>query len=254
MRLRSSSRCSIRLMPGSSARSETALRARSRACRNQPCRVSVSSSHSWAGTASGALAGDELGMGRPVDGGMMLRSPEVAMGTGAGSRFGRAAVRGLGRGVCEDSSAGNRVADSAAEAGGLLLAARACSSPRARTPRRCDCRGWRRGGFDGGDLLLAVGLLGDAELLLHLRAELVGGAAEIGHQLAELAREDGQLLRTEEQQCEENEDCAVLEARHTLPNDTASVGMGTNGLRWRWLGAGTVQRMRPICRPGSGFV
>lgn len=59
-----------------------------------------------------------------------------------------------------------------------------------------------RGGFDSGDLLLAVGLLRDAELFLHLRAEFIGGATEVGHQLAELAGKDGQLLRSEEQKCE----------------------------------------------------
>jgi hypothetical protein len=70
-------------------------------------------------------------------------------------------------------------------------------------------RGWRGGGFDGGDLLLAVGLLGDAQLFFHLGAELVGSAAEVGHQLAELAREHGQLLRAEEQKCEDDEEGAV---------------------------------------------
>ncbi len=60
-----------------------------------------------------------------------------------------------------------------------------------------------RGGLHGGDLLLLLGLLGDAQLLFHLEAELVGGAAELAHQLADLAREFGQLLRTEEQECQQ---------------------------------------------------
>ena len=83
--------------------------------------------------------------------------------------------------------------------------------------------GWGcgRGGFGSGDLLLAVGLLGEAQLVLHLGAKLVGGAAEVGHQLAELARQFGQLLRSEEQQDEEDEDCAVRKAWHRRLYDTA---------------------------------
>ena len=69
------------------------------------------------------------------------------------------------------------------------------------------CRRWSRGygggGLHGGDLFLLLGLFGDAELFFHLHAELVGGAAELGHELAELTGELGQLLRTEEKQGEE---------------------------------------------------
>ncbi len=54
----------------------------------------------------------------------------------------------------------------------------------------------------------------DAELVFHLHAELVGGAAELGHELAQLAGEFGQLLRAEEEQGEEEDECAVLKARH----------------------------------------
>ena len=80
--------------------------------------------------------------------------------------------------------------------------------------RGCLERGDGCGGFDGGDLLLLLGLLGDAELFFHLSAELVGGAAELGHELAELAGEHGQLLRTEEEQGEEEDDGAILKAGH----------------------------------------
>ena len=77
-----------------------------------------------------------------------------------------------------------------------------------------DGRGDRCGGFHGGDLLPLLGLLGDAELVFHLHAEFVGGAAELGHEFAELAGEFGQLLRPEEEQGEKEDDGAVLKARH----------------------------------------
>ena len=70
------------------------------------------------------------------------------------------------------------------------------------------------GGLHGGDLLPLLLLVGDAELLFHLHAELVGGAPELGHEFAKLAREFRQLLRPEEKQGEEDEDGAVLKARH----------------------------------------
>ena len=79
---------------------------------------------------------------------------------------------------------------------------------------RRDRRGHRSGGFHGGDFLALLGLVGDAELFFHLHAEFVGGAAELRHQLAELAREFGQLLRPEEKQGEKDENGAVLKARH----------------------------------------
>ena len=72
----------------------------------------------------------------------------------------------------------------------------------------------RSGGFHGGDFFPLLLLVGDAELFFHLHAELVGGAAELGHELAQLAREFRQLLRPEEKQGEEDEDGAVLKARH----------------------------------------
>ncbi len=46
-------------------------------------------------------------------------------------------------------------------------------------------------------------LLDSRSLLLHLHTELVGGTAEFAHQLAKLARELRQLLRTEEDQEQE---------------------------------------------------
>jgi len=57
-------------------------------------------------------------------------------------------------------------------------------------------------------------LVGDAELFFHLHAELIGGAAELRHEFAQLAREFRQLLRPEEEKGEEDEDGAVLKARH----------------------------------------
>src|SRR5207244_2932454 len=58
--------------------------------------------------------------------------------------------------------------------------------------------------FHGGDLFPLLLLIGDTEFLFHLHAELVGGAAELGHQLAQLARELRQLLRPEEKQGEKD--------------------------------------------------
>ena len=74
----------------------------------------------------------------------------------------------------------------------------------------------------GGDLLLLLGLLGDAKLLLHLHAELVGGTAELAHQLPELTREFGQLLRAEENQSKDEDEGAIAEARHNSSYDTVS--------------------------------
>jgi hypothetical protein len=74
----------------------------------------------------------ELLTGRPVEGGMRLRSPEVAMGRGGGD----------GGAVCGWSSSG-------------------------------DCGGDGSGGLHGGDLLALLFLVGDAEFVLHLHAELV---------------------------------------------------------------------------------
>ena len=72
------------------------------------------------------------------------------------------------------------------------------------------------GGFHGGDFLLAVGLLGEAQLFFHLHFELVGSAAELADPFAELAREDGQLLRPEEQQREDEDDDTVRQTGHTF--------------------------------------
>ena len=67
-------------------------------------------------------------------------------------------------------------------------------------------RGDWGGGFDGCDFLLLFGLLDGAELVVHLEAELGGGAAEFAHELAEVAGEFGQLLRSEEEQGEDEDD------------------------------------------------
>ena len=72
----------------------------------------------------------------------------------------------------------------------------------------------RSGGFQCGNLLLLFSLLREAQLLFHLEAELVGGAAELTHKLAELTREFGQLLRTKEEEGENKEKGAIAEARH----------------------------------------
>ena len=84
-----------------------------------------------------------------------------------------------------------------------------------------ESRGDGGGGFHGGDLFLAVGLLGGAELFFHLHLELVGGAAELADPLAQLAREHRQLLRPEQQERENEEENAVGKAGHTGLDDTA---------------------------------
>ncbi len=71
-----------------------------------------------------------------------------------------------------------------------------------------------RGGLHGLDLFLLLGLLGSAELVFHLEAELVGGTAKLGHQLAQLTGELGQLLWPKEQKGQKYDDGAVLKARH----------------------------------------
>ena len=73
-----------------------------------------------------------------------------------------------------------------------------------------------RGGFHGGDFFLAVGLLGDAELVFHLHLELVGRAAELADPLAELARKHGQAFGPEENQRENKDDDTVRQAGHTF--------------------------------------
>jgi hypothetical protein len=76
--------------------------------------------------------------------------------------------------------------------------------------RWCD----RSGRFHRRDFFSLLLLVGDAELFFHLHAEFVGGAAKLRHELAQLAREFRQLLRPEEKQGEEDENGAVLKARH----------------------------------------
>src|ERR1017187_7411097 len=71
-------------------------------------------------------------------------------------RFGSGSGRGLGRGVrgivLRVIGRGfGRGGD-----GGLLLRLVHVALLGRGLLGRCDCRGWRRGGFDGGDLLLAV--------------------------------------------------------------------------------------------------
>ena len=61
---------------------------------------------------------------------------------------------------------------------------------------------------------LLVGLLGDAELVFHLHAELGGGAAELADELSELAGDLCQALGAEEQETEKNDESAVLKAGH----------------------------------------
>ncbi len=62
------------------------------------------------------------------------------------------------------------------------------------------------GGFHGDDFFLLFGLLGEAELVFHLDAELGGGSAEFSHELADVACEFGQLLRSEEEQGDKEDD------------------------------------------------
>jgi hypothetical protein len=81
---------------------------------------------------------------------------------------------------------------------------------------------YRRGCFDSGDLFLFLFLFDQAKLLVHLQAELGGGAAKLTHQLAELAGELGQTLGTEEQEGDEDEEGAVLRKLGIpVPHDTA---------------------------------
>jgi len=58
--------------------------------------------------------------------------------------------------------------------------------------------------------------------------ELVGGAAELGHHLAEIACEFGQLLRAEEEQGEYGEEDAVLETWHEALGTMIRLGVGGN--------------------------
>ena len=67
---------------------------------------------------------------------------------------------------------------------------------------------------DASNLLLLLRLLGLTKLILHLHTELIGGAAELGHQLPKLPREFGQLLRAEENQSKDKDKGAIAEARH----------------------------------------
>ena len=78
----------------------------------------------------------------------------------------------------------------------------------------CDGRRHRRSRLHGSNLLPLLLLVRDSELVFHLHAKLVGGAAELTHQLAELTREFGQLLRTKEEEGENKEKGAIAEARH----------------------------------------
>lgn len=70
-------------------------------------------------------------------------------------------------------------------------------------------------GFDGGDFALALFLLGDAQLFLHLHFEFVGGPAEFADPLSELAGELRQPLGAEKKQRQQEKKNAVREARHT---------------------------------------
>src|SRR6266851_8978211 len=198
-RLRSSVRCSIRLMPGSSARSVTALRALSILSRSATlgdlggcdfrcscCTIGI--------VRDGVENGGECGVADRKAGG---RWHEIQVaGGGDGKRFccrfsdGRLLVR-----VAYEELFGNGRGD------GVLASV---------SDRRRD----RSGGFHGGNFFPLLLLVGYTEFLFHLHAELVGGAAKLRHELAQLACELRQLLRPEEKQGEKDEDGAVLEARH----------------------------------------
>jgi hypothetical protein len=84
-----------------------------------------------------------------------------------------------------------------------------------------DGRRDRRGCLHGSNLLLAIGLLGEAKLLVHLPLKIVGGTAELADPLAKLAGEHGQALGSEEEQRQDKKNDAVLETRHTVSDDTA---------------------------------
>src|ERR1700733_6954187 len=173
-RLRSSVRCSIRLMPGSSARSVTALRA-----------LSIGSRSATLGGLAGcnfvrSYCGIEVvwdrienrGESGVADGktGRGWHEIEVAGGCN-GQRLGRRFreqllfVRVAFKVVFGDWG-GNGVFGAVGDRWG---------------------GGSRR--FHGSDFFSLLLLVGDAQLFFHLHAKLVGGAAELGHELAELARE-----------------------------------------------------------------
>jgi phage-related minor tail protein len=65
-------------------------------------------------------------------------------------------------------------------------------------------------------IVLLFGLLDLAELVVHLHTELVGGATELVHQFADVTGKLGELLRSEEQQGDEEDDGAVLKTGHVL--------------------------------------
>ena len=130
---------------------------------------------------------EELLTGRPVEGGMRLRSPEVAMGSGSDgstvtlTRLLLSAARADGRRGTRSVAGAAMVFSVPSAMAGVTGAAASMAAI----------------------FFLLLRLVGDAELFFHLHAELVGGAAELGHELAELAGEFGQLLRPEEKQGEE---------------------------------------------------
>ena len=137
-------------------------------------------------SSTGAMA--ERGSGRPVAGGIRLMSPEVAMGSGSGVGAGglevvecRHELFAVGRG--DGVFVHDLVGGFACGRGGGGFGGRFRKG-----------RGYGSGGFHGGDFLLLVGLFGDAELVLHLHAELVGGAAELAHELAELTGSSGSFF------------------------------------------------------------
>ena len=55
-------------------------------------------------------------------------------------------------------------------------------------------------------LLAAVGFFGVAQLLFHLEFEVVGGFAELVHELADLAADLGQAPRPEDDQRQHHQD------------------------------------------------
>jgi hypothetical protein len=55
---------------------------------------------------------------------------------------------------------------------------------------------------------------GDMEVILNALLELIGGTAELGHELTELTGELGHVLRTEENHGEDKDKSAITEARH----------------------------------------
>ena len=77
----------------------------------------------------------------------------------------------------------------------------------------------------GGNLFLPVRLLGHPQLIFHLHPEIVRRPAKLSHQLPKLPGQFRKFLRPEQQQRNNEDDGAILKARHTFCHDTGWPGL-----------------------------